>query len=267
MSQAPLTCAAYKTRTFLLDDTEEEDEGGGEELHSNDEGRNGVEEGSEDNTNLDQRPSGGGGAATAEEGEDEEGEELPRNWTYTQEVEWLNAYARRQKNRQRKLQERYSNSRRTTTTSSSSSGSGTASMLPNNQRSRKPKRSRGVTVLSSFPGSGNTWVRLLVEYASGVFTGSIYHDTALSPLLPAEGDRSSRVALVKAHTAPEHFLAEIKKAPSATSRNTHGGSSTSRGVQPQGGSSASGPSDNGEANGGEVALVHPLANTRVSKMI
>jgi len=263
VSQAPPTCAAYKTRTFLLDDTEEDD-GGGEELHSNDIGRSGVEEGSKANTNLDQRPSGGG-AATAEEVEDEEGEEWPRNWTYTQEVEWLNAYARRQKNRQRKLQERYSNSRRTTTTTSS--GSGTASMLQNNQRSHKPKRSRGVTVLSSFPGSGNTWVRLLVEYASGVFTGSIYHDTALSPLLPAEGDRSTRVALVKAHTAPEHFLAEIKKAPSATSRNTHGGSSTRRGVQPQGGSSASGPSDNGEANGGEVALVHPLANTRVSKMI
>ena len=35
-------------------------------------------------------------------------------------------------------------------------------------------------VLASFPGSGNTWSRMLLEYASGVYTGSIYNDITLS---------------------------------------------------------------------------------------
>ena len=33
-----------------------------------------------------------------------------------------------------------------------------------------------MTALVSFPGSGNTWVRYLLETASGIFTGSIYID-------------------------------------------------------------------------------------------
>lgn len=30
--------------------------------------------------------------------------------------------------------------------------------------------------LASYPGSGNTWLRYLIEGASGIFTGSIYDD-------------------------------------------------------------------------------------------
>jgi hypothetical protein len=33
--------------------------------------------------------------------------------------------------------------------------------------------------LASFPGSGNTWVRGLIEAASGIYTGSIYKDANL----------------------------------------------------------------------------------------
>ncbi|KAK4293256.1 hypothetical protein Pmani_034036 [Petrolisthes manimaculis] len=33
--------------------------------------------------------------------------------------------------------------------------------------------------LVSFPGSGNTWLRYLVESATGVFTGAVYNDTRL----------------------------------------------------------------------------------------
>ena len=33
--------------------------------------------------------------------------------------------------------------------------------------------------LASYPGSGNTWVRLLIEQATGVFTGSVYVDIGL----------------------------------------------------------------------------------------
>ena len=32
------------------------------------------------------------------------------------------------------------------------------------------------TALASFPGSGNTWVRFLIESATGIFTGSRYKD-------------------------------------------------------------------------------------------
>ena len=35
------------------------------------------------------------------------------------------------------------------------------------------------TALASFPGSGNTWTRYLIEGATGVFTGSIYLDKVL----------------------------------------------------------------------------------------
>ena len=30
--------------------------------------------------------------------------------------------------------------------------------------------------LASFPGSGNTWVRYLIERATGIYTGSYYDD-------------------------------------------------------------------------------------------
>ena len=35
---------------------------------------------------------------------------------------------------------------------------------------------RPPTALASFPGSGNTWLRFLIESATGVFTGSRYKD-------------------------------------------------------------------------------------------
>lgn len=36
-----------------------------------------------------------------------------------------------------------------------------------------------LVMLASFPGSGNTWVRLLLEDASGYYTGSVYVDKSL----------------------------------------------------------------------------------------
>ncbi|XP_043245494.1 uncharacterized protein LOC122393501 [Amphibalanus amphitrite] len=36
-----------------------------------------------------------------------------------------------------------------------------------------------IVALSSYPGSGNTWTRYMLELASGVFTGSIYYDMGL----------------------------------------------------------------------------------------
>ena len=37
-------------------------------------------------------------------------------------------------------------------------------------------------MLASFPGSGNTWVRLLLEDASGFYTGSVYADGSLGKI-------------------------------------------------------------------------------------
>ena len=43
-----------------------------------------------------------------------------------------------------------------------------------------------IVALVSSPGSGNTWLRYLLEQASGVFTGSIYCDHSLKSLFPGE---------------------------------------------------------------------------------
>lgn len=44
---------------------------------------------------------------------------------------------------------------------------------------RTVKHSLPPVALASYPGSGNTWVRYLIEAASGVYTGSIYKDANL----------------------------------------------------------------------------------------
>ena len=55
-------------------------------------------------------------------------------------------------------------------------------------------------MLLSLPGSGNTWTRLLIEYASGAYTGSVYNDTEfLLNIFPGEAACDSSVAAVKTH--------------------------------------------------------------------
>lgn len=43
---------------------------------------------------------------------------------------------------------------------------------------------------------------MLLEYASGRYTGSIYNDITLMPVLPAEGVRTHEVIAWKAHVFP-----------------------------------------------------------------
>ena len=62
-------------------------------------------------------------------------------------------------------------------------------------------------LLLSYPGSGNTWVRLLLEYSTGIYTGSIFNDTTLIPILPGEMYCSRNVSVVKSH--PVDVLVEI----------------------------------------------------------
>ncbi|ERL89847.1 WSCD family member GA21586 [Dendroctonus ponderosae] len=54
--------------------------------------------------------------------------------------------------------------------------------------------------LVSFPGSGNTWLRYLLQQATGYLTGSVYNDLGLSKNgFPAEGVVNRSVLVVKTH--------------------------------------------------------------------
>lgn len=42
-----------------------------------------------------------------------------------------------------------------------------------------PSKAKELVALASFPGSGNTWTRHLIELATGYYTGSYYFDKSL----------------------------------------------------------------------------------------
>ncbi|CAG4968403.1 unnamed protein product [Parnassius apollo] len=57
--------------------------------------------------------------------------------------------------------------------------------------------------LVSYPGSGNTWLRYLLQQATGIVTGSIYMDYGLRVHgFPAENVTDGSVLVVKTHEAP-----------------------------------------------------------------
>jgi hypothetical protein len=60
-------------------------------------------------------------------------------------------------------------------------------------------RSEGPPLLLSIPGSGNTWSRLLLEHATGIYTGSIYEDKRLFEVLPGEKKCGNMTVASKAH--------------------------------------------------------------------
>jgi len=60
-------------------------------------------------------------------------------------------------------------------------------------------------LLYSFPGSGNTWCRQLLDYATGVYSGSVYHDLSLMRVLPGERVCNRRVSVIKAHPHIQTF--------------------------------------------------------------
>lgn len=66
--------------------------------------------------------------------------------------------------------------------------------LPQNQ-----SEGRVPPLLWSFPGSGNTWVRLVLEHASSILTGSIYHEMEMVKLLPGEMTCNASSLVIKAH--------------------------------------------------------------------
>ena len=74
-------------------------------------------------------------------------------------------------------------------------------------RTRKfMNRKEPITALVSFHGSGNTWVRYLIEQATGVYTGSIYCDQILKGTFSGESVASGNVIVVKTHHADTREL-------------------------------------------------------------
>uniref|UniRef100_D3TQS4 Beta-1,6-N-acetylglucosaminyltransferase n=1 Tax=Glossina morsitans morsitans TaxID=37546 RepID=D3TQS4_GLOMM len=64
----------------------------------------------------------------------------------------------------------------------------------------EPGTQMGLTALASFPGSGNTWLRYLLQQSTGILTGSIYKDYGLLKTgFPAENVCNNSVLLVKTH--------------------------------------------------------------------
>jgi hypothetical protein len=60
--------------------------------------------------------------------------------------------------------------------------------------------------LISFPGSGNTWIRGLLEKATGICTGSVYCDGLIwKSGSVGEGINSSSVLVVKTHNSRQHW--------------------------------------------------------------
>mmetsp|Transcript_19745 Transcript_19745/g.38657 ORF Transcript_19745/g.38657 Transcript_19745/m.38657 type:complete len:387 (+) Transcript_19745:271-1431(+) len=61
-------------------------------------------------------------------------------------------------------------------------------------------RLSGPVQLASFPGSGNTWIRHVIQQGTRIYTGSMYNDTKLrETVFPAEGVRDESVVVVKTH--------------------------------------------------------------------
>lgn len=84
---------------------------------------------------------------------------------------------------------------------------------------------RNPIYLASFPGSGNTWLRFLLERGSRIYTGSVYpDDKSLQKQFPGELEKSSKVLCVKTHyPCPKcwnKFVKELKVDVPITSEDT-----------------------------------------------
>eukprot|EP01032_Pedospumella_encystans_P025405 gene25405-28717_t len=60
-------------------------------------------------------------------------------------------------------------------------------------------------MLYTFPGAGNTWCRLLIEYSTGIYTGSVYNDKSLLQSLPGEFTCNWQVSAIKVHPHTHPF--------------------------------------------------------------
>lgn len=75
--------------------------------------------------------------------------------------------------------------------------------IPDNGCRFLPNQSRNAVALASFPGSGNTWLRTLIESTIGLCTGSHYCDMSLRyGGFSGENIQSGTVIMVKTHGLP-----------------------------------------------------------------
>ncbi|KAG7483666.1 hypothetical protein MATL_G00040820 [Megalops atlanticus] len=77
------------------------------------------------------------------------------------------------------------------------------------ERKFLPEKSETLVALSSFPGAGNTWVRHLIELATGYYTGSFYFDgTLYNKGFKGEKDywKSGRTICVKTHESGQREI-------------------------------------------------------------
>lgn len=76
-----------------------------------------------------------------------------------------------------------------------------------------PLRSEPIVILASYPGSGNTWIRHLIQQGTRYLTGSMYNDHSIVKQFPAEGKRDRSVIAVKTHFPCEHCWTTKKGDP------------------------------------------------------
>lgn len=83
----------------------------------------------------------------------------------------------------------------------------------NNEFNDSKTSEKLIAALASFPGSGNTWLRYLLQQATGILTGSVYKDYGLLKSgFPAESIANSSVLLVKTHEWGSHVWSKFGKA-------------------------------------------------------
>ena len=68
---------------------------------------------------------------------------------------------------------------------------------------------RDPVLLLSHQGSGNTWTRLLLEYSTGIYTGSVYSDTTLYDILPAEAECGRIMLVNRAHPGSTNLNLDV----------------------------------------------------------
>jgi hypothetical protein len=82
-----------------------------------------------------------------------------------------------------------------------------------NNNDVKNKSKEPIIAFASFPGSGNTWLRYLLQQATGILIGSVYKDYGLMKSgFPAESIANSSVLMVKNHEWGEHVMMKYSKA-------------------------------------------------------
>ena len=73
-------------------------------------------------------------------------------------------------------------------------------------RTKVPKEfQQHPALLWTFPGSGSGWVRLMIEHATGYYSGSVYGDESLLEAFPGEYICSPEVVVIKAHPTTHTF--------------------------------------------------------------